>query len=309
MSKNEMMCADGYGKLHVFRATECCEDEITALKEQIANLEEDVQDAKLDGAVEVNGPSVNSPTSNLKMTGEVTTATNVTGKSLFMHNTKVTAKVVVNVTENVEANDVVVDGAYPGSGSVFSLNNADKVVYKNMKFNATDAYNGVEVGLSSTDFPTEVVFEDCVFTGTLRNNAISVFGMKENGVITLKNCEFESVSNVLRYSNKLNVNGVTINFVNCKIKAWAKEPEYAGLVICQDYTSKTPEETVTNDLFTNDKLTINVENTYYDGDNMTNVVKKHGVQNTVVYVYRDKGNPKAVQYADNAEAYPKVVVK
>ena len=61
MSKNKMMCADGYDKLHVFRATECCEDEINALKEQIAALQEDVQEAKLDGATEVNCGVVNNP--------------------------------------------------------------------------------------------------------------------------------------------------------------------------------------------------------------------------------------------------------
>ena len=186
MSKNKMMCADGYDKLHVFRATECCEDEINALKEQIAALQEDVQEAKLDGATEVNGGVVNNPESNVKMTSEVATATNITAKSVYMDGATVSAKVVVNVSENVEATDVVVNGAFTGSGSVFSVNNAEKVVYKGLKFEATDSYNAVEVGLSSNKQVKEVVFEDCVFSGPVRNNAISVFGVEEGTVITIK---------------------------------------------------------------------------------------------------------------------------
>lgn len=309
MNGNLMMYADNYGGSQVFRATECCEEEINNLKEKIVNLEEDLQEAKLDGSVEVTGPTVNQPNSNLKMTGEVKVMTNVTGKSVYMDKTKVTAKVVVTASEDVEVTNVTVDGSFKENGAVFSINNAEKVIYKDLEFNAETAYNGIEVGLSSTNLPKEVVFENCTFKGVMRNNAISVFGMQEGGTITIKDCIFEDVSNVVRYSNKSNVKDVVMNIINCKVGKWSDTPEYAGLVICQDYTSKTDKEAVDNNLFSEDKLTINVTNTFVNNKSISGMVKKQGVQNTVVYVYRDKGKPASVNINDDENAYPRIFLK
>ena len=100
------------------------------------------------------------------------------------------------------------------------------------------------------------------------------------------------------------------NIMNCVVKTWDSSADYAGLMICQDYTSKTADECVANNLFASEKLTINVENTIGpDGKNMTDYVKESGIQNTVVYVWRDKSNPKAVHYSEMPEAYPTVKVK
>ena len=105
-------------------------------------------------------------------------------------------------------------------------------------------YNCLEIGLTSGYLPKNVTISNCQFTGHLDNNSIIVFGVQEGGVITVKDCTFEDVSNVLRFSNKANVNNVTINFENCVCKSWEKRSAgnyinvWAGWLLFEDYTSK-----------------------------------------------------------------------
>ena len=310
---NKIQCPYGYGKRHLFVDTPCCEDKdamIAEMEQTIKSLEADVQDAKLDGATEVSAPVVNTPNSNVKITTPVSVDTKVTAKSIFMDGSQVNAKLDMTVSEVVEATNVEVTGNYPGSSVVVNIKEGEKMVFKGLTFNTEDAYNAFNIGLSGKILPKEITFEDCTFAGKLRNNAISVFGVQEGGVITVKNCVFENSSNAFRFSNSANVSNVTFNVINCVVKTWDSSADYAGLMICQDYTSKTADECVANNLFASEKLTINVENTIGpDGKNMTDYVKESGIQNTVVYVWRDKSNPKAVHYSEMPEAYPTVKVK
>lgn len=304
------MCPWGYGKRHEFVDTPCCEEKINALESEIANLESQVQDAKLDGATEVSTPNVNTPNSNVKVTSEITSDTKVVAKSVFMDGASINAKMDVTASENIECVNGKVGGSYPGSTVIMNLKDAEKVVFKDMVFDAADSYNTINIGLAANKQAKEVVFEDCMFLGPIRNNAISVYGTQENAVVTVKNCVFENVSNPFRMCNNANVSNVVVNIKNCEIKSWDANPDYAGLVICQDYTSATEEECISNDLFNKNKLTINVENTIGpNGKNMIDYVKEFGIQNTVVYVWQSKSKVQLINAEEHPEFYPTVNVK
>lgn len=304
MSNNGIQCPWGYEKVHQFRNTECCEDEIDALKAQISNLENEVQDVKLDNATEVTG-TVMDTTKNFKITSEVSKVTTVNGKSIYMDGASVnSATLTVQATDNVEVKDTDIIGDFPGNGTTLIVKDGKEISFKNMKFSAK-SYNGVNIYNAS-----KITFEDCVFDGELRNNCICIFGVQDNTVIDVKNCEFGKVSNAFRFSNDKNAKNVVMNITNCKVSSWDANPEYAGMMICQDYTSKTADECVTNNLFAPEKFTVNVENVIGpDGNTMVDYVKKHGVQNTVVYVWQDKSTPKAIQFSEKPEMYPTVNVK
>lgn len=305
------MCPWGYDNIHEFVHTSCCEEEITTLESQIKKLESDVQDAKLDGATEVNNSNVNTPTSNVKVTNDITSNTKVVAKSVYMDGASINGKMDVTASENIEVVDVKVGGAHSGSTVVFNLKEAEKVIFKGMVFDAEDSYNAVNVSLTGENLVKEVIFEDCVFKGVIRNNGVSVYGTQDDAVITFKNNTFERVSNPFRLCNRGNAKNVTLNIINCDIKSWeTSNPDYAGLVLCEDIVSSNNDESISNNFFSKDKITINIENTIGpNGKNMVDYVKENGIQNTVVYVWCGEADVKLVNAEENPDAYPTVNVK
>ena len=89
------------------------------------------------------------------------------------------------------------------------------------------------------------------------NNGINIFGIAENGVVTISNCRFEDLSNVVRVSNRLNMPW-TLNIINCVCEKWEANLDYTGMILLQDYTSGSVEAANENDQFS--KLTINIQN-------------------------------------------------
>lgn len=103
--------------------------------------------------------------------------------------------------------------------------------------NCAESYNGIEIGLGK-EVPSKVTIENCNFS-EMKNNPISIFGMQEGGVITLKNCRFNISmnSNPLRLSNKSNAKNVKVRFVNCEVEYTDQiDSEWKSLILCQDYT-------------------------------------------------------------------------
>lgn len=143
------------------------------------------------------------------------------------------------------------------SNSQVSLQSGEYVKITDSKF-GQDGYNVVEIGLSATTVPPKnVIIDNCDFT-KVSNNAILVFGMQDDGVVTISNCHFGEVSNCVRYSNRTNSKNVTFNFVNCTCDKWDTDPTWAGFMICQDYTSGTKE--AENNLFAPEKVKVNFIN-------------------------------------------------
>ena len=186
------------------------------------------------------------------------------------------------------------------SNAQVSLQSDEYVKITDSKF-GQDGYNIVEIGLSGTTVPPKnVIIDNCDFT-KVSNNAILVFGMQDDGVVTISNCHFGNVSNCIRYSNRTNSKNVTFNFVNCSCDHWDVDPTWAGFMICQDYTSGTKEEE--NNLFAPEKVKVNFINcsgpygkintenygtdqAHYAGNAFTD---DDGVQKQLVFVWNSKG--------------------
>lgn len=255
---------------------------------------------------------INDSTASYVLSGNITNTASITAKNVVINNTTLAndARMKIDST-NVEMNNLNVSGDFPktNGNSVININNAEYIVFKDMTFDSSNVYNGVEIGLKSTVLPKNILFENCRFTGSFSNNAILIFGTQSNATITLSNCYFEKVSNVLRLSNSANANGIVVNIVNCTVDEWEVNTTYRGFLICEDYTSKTAEEALANNLFGNGKINVNFMNLVYNGNKIivNDVSEVCGSQDNkqIVYVYYDKTG--SVAY--DIDKYPLVTFK
>ena len=272
---------------------------ITLLSDKVALLENKYNQLVFDSSEKVEdftgGDTINDSSKSVVVeSAAIQTTSTVNAKSVVMNNSSLSenARMKVNAS-NVEMNNLAVSGDFPKTdgNAVMSINDAETVVYKNMTFDSSNVYNGIEIGLNSNTLPKNVLFDNCKFTGAFSNNAILVFGTQDNATITLNNCSFDKVSNGLRLSNKSNVSGVTVNILNCSVGEWDSNLQWRGFLICEDYTSKTEEEANTNNLFAPEKITVNFVNLTLAGEKIlpSNVASVCGSkdENQVVVVCQD----------------------
>lgn len=203
------------------------------------------------------------------VSGSINENAEIVGKSISLKSIKVSdnAKLKLNAGD-VEAKDLNISGSFPkaNGNTVISVNNAEFIVFKDMVFDASEVYNGIEIGLASNSvLPKNILFDNCKFQGEFSNNAILVFGTQNNAIITLNNCYFEKISNALRLSNKSNASGVVVNINNCTVDQWETRAPWQGFLICEDYTNKTEEEVNANNLFGDGKITVNFNNLVHAG--------------------------------------------
>lgn len=203
------------------------------------------------------------------VSGSINENAEIVGKSISLKSIKVSdnARLKLNAGD-VEAKDLNISGSFPkaNGNTVISVNNAEFIVFKDMVFDASEVYNGIEIGLASNSvLPKNILFDNCKFQGESSNNAILVFGTQDNAIITLNNCYFEKISNALRLSNKSNASGVVVNINNCTVDQWETRAPWQGFLICEDYTNKTEEEVNANNLFGDGKITVNFNNLVHAG--------------------------------------------
>lgn len=203
------------------------------------------------------------------VSGSINENAEIVGKSISLKSIKVSdnARLKLNAGD-VEAKDLNISGSFPKAdgNTVISVNNAEFIVFKDMVFDASEVYNGIEIGLASNSvLPKNILFDNCKFQGEFSNNAILVFGTQDNAIITLNNCYFEKISNTLRLSNKSNASGVVVNINNCTVDQWETRAPWQGFLICEDYTNKTEEEVNANNLFGDGKITVNFNNLVHAG--------------------------------------------
>ena len=203
------------------------------------------------------------------VSGSINENAEIVGKSISLKSIKVSdnARLKLNAGD-VEAKDLNISGSFPkaNGNTVISVNNAEFIVFKDMVFDASEVYNGIEIGLASNSvLPKNILFDNCKFQGEFSNNAILVFGTQDNAIITLNNCYFEKISNALRLSNKSNASGVVVNINNCTVDQWETRAPWQGVLICEDYTNKTEEEVNANNLFGDGKITVNFNNLVHAG--------------------------------------------
>jgi hypothetical protein len=203
------------------------------------------------------------------VSGSINENAEIVGKSISLKSIKVSdnARLKLNAGD-VEAKDLNISGSFPkaNGNTVISVNNAEFIVFKDMVFDASEVYNGIEIGLASNSvLPKNILFDNCKFQGEFSNNAILVLGTQDDAIITLNNCYFEKISNALRLSNKSNASGVVVNINNCTVDQWETRAPWQGFLICEDYTNKTEEEVNANNLFGDGKITVNFNNLVHAG--------------------------------------------
>ena len=249
------------------------------------------------------------------VSGSINENAEIVGKSISLKSIKVVsdnARLKLNAGD-VEAKDLNISGSFPkaNGNTVISVNNAEFIVFKDMVFDASEVYNGIEIGLASNSvLPKNILFDNCKFQGEFSNNAILVFGTQDNAIITLNNCYFEKISNALRLSNKSNASGVVVNINNCTVDQWDTRAPWQGFLILEDYTSKSDEEALANNLFAPEKITINFNNLVYQGKKVMpeDVASVCGTkdENQVVYVCIDSASDGNYVVAYDKNRYPTI---
>lgn len=241
---------------------------------------------------------------------------NIRGKSVVLQGSGADSTAIrIAAAEDIVITDNNISGELDKdiSHAMVSIDTNETVVVKNCSSSLL-GYNGLEIGLNNTA-PKRIIIKDCEFGGELSNNAISIFATADNCVVTIENCHFTSVSNVLRLSNRTNANNVTINFVNCSWDHLDSNTECKGVVICQDYTSASKAETIEANRFGDNKIAISFTDCVGENDTPVTLAEDGSSyvtgDNCLVYVYCDKWDNEVagkVSYTDMPEMFPIVAV-
>lgn len=288
---------------------------IEALSSKFATLSARVTDLAHPAAVAVEvANGYNDATVDAMIADATVSAkTAMTAKSFVMKNTTLSSA-SMNVTATGDVDMIGVGTT--GDVARATMGNAQLSVHADGYIRITEAdfaasgYNGIEIGLS-TGTAKGIVIDGIDFQNKLSNNAISIFGTADNAVITISNCHFAEVSNILRISNRTNAKNVMIRLINCTCDKWETREGYQGMVICQDYTSGAGD-VLTNNLFAPEKITIEIINCVGPNgkivapEDMSTVVQT-GKADQLVYACFDNGTPAWPDY--DASRLPTVVIK
>lgn len=282
---------------------------VELLESKVDNLEKSNSEVveAYDGSQELNDEAKVYSISN----ANITNSPSITAKSVILNNSTLTNNARMQIKAgDVNINNLQVTGDFPKStsNSVININDTENIIFKDMTFNSSDVYNGIEIGLSSDNskLPKNIIFDNCRFEGSFSNNAILIFGTQNNATITLNNCYFEKVSNALRLSNKSNASGVTVNIINCTVDEWDSNTLWSGFLICEDYTNTESEAQAEEaNLFSPEKIKVNFINLIHDSEKIlpSDIVSVCGSkdENQVVVVCIDaiQGSDYCINYDAN----------
>ncbi len=202
----------------------------------------------------------------------------LTAKSISLTNGTVnnTMLSVTSTEGGVYLKDVKIAGSInaAGSNARISVNSAQEIVVDGLDYSGATmgakGKNGLEINLNSAELPEKVTVKNSKFCG-LGNNAILIFGMPEEGVATIENCEFALADGgeAVRISNKTNSKHFTVNAINCNYTYPDTEAVgnkvWNGFIMFEDYTTK--EDVYAKKQFAG--LTINCDNVTYKGVKVT----------------------------------------
>ena len=195
---------------------------------------------------------------DFQLSGTVAAPTTIKGNTITLKDATLAATTMSFLAaQDVTISNTAVTGLIPKkiSNSLIQIHADGYVALRDCTIDPESAYNGIEIGLSN-GLAKSVTIENVDFSGHFVNNAINVFGMQDNGVVTVANCHFTDVSNVFRLSNRTNAK-YTLNIINCTFDKW-ETGEYSGMILLQDYTSTSAEQANEDNQFA--KLTINIQN-------------------------------------------------
>ena len=268
---------------------------IQAMVLRMEELAERIEDLKsLDPEVVVcydgGETQYNNPIKDFQLSGLITSPAIITSNSVTLKEATLTATYAdLYADQDITIKQGTFTGSVPKatSNSIYRLRANGYITLRDIDMSIEKAYNAVECGLTEA-VAKSIIIDNVRFDGPLTNNAINVFGMADGGVVTISNCYFKKVSNLIRLSNRLDTTW-TINLINCVCDGWEKNSDYAGMILLQDYTSKTQEEATASRQFK--KLTINIQNcTKPDGTKITPVDNLATIcgsrdNNQILYVY------------------------
>ena len=276
-----------------------------ALKSQIEMLNKVIKDIKypdienmdIDMDISASGKDIAISGTVSNVVRNISNASSVIAEDISMEN----ARMSISADEDVEFTNMTTSGTLEKSVSnaAMSINNSGFVTIKDSSV-AQNSYNAIEIGLSANVPPKNILIDNISFTGNLSNNAITVFGWQPNAEIVISNCTFDKCSNPIRLSNKTNV-PAKVKFINCTCNEWDSNPDYAGFLLLQDYTSSSAEEAETANRFANIEITF--ENCYGpSGKIVGNAETLSDPTNQIIYIWVDKIGK--VTY--DASKFPKV---
>ena len=303
-------------------------EELVSLLAQVSMLESKMNDMSKSNVVEVSEITENKyldlSSDFIFSDVEINDKTTIQGKSITMNGVKTSSNDnrLALKGKDVTINNLNIGGLYNKSqgNAVVTIDNANYITIKDSMISPSEAYNGIEIGLSSVsaNIPKNISIDNCVFGEGFTNNAILIYKTASNAVINITNCTFDKIGNVLRLSNSTNASGITVNIANCVVKDFVKNYDekgeidysYQGLILLQDYTSKL-ENVDENNLFGGGKIKINISNvTTPDGKvvNPTDIAEVLGCscQKQIAYIYRNT-DKKVLEY--NTENYPIFTIK
>ena len=140
-----------------------------------------------------------------------------------------------------------------------------------------NGYNPLEINLKNV-VSKNVTVKNCKFA-KFSNNAISVFGMAEGGVLNIENNTFDlgKTSEAVRISNMTNTK-FSIIVKDCSYTYPTDAAgQWVGFFLFQDYTSKTLANANAAMQFKN--LTVNVDNVTFEGAKVTELNLFSGARN------------------------------
>ena len=199
--------------------------------------------------------------------------------------------------EGVTLRNVKLTGSFPqnkinGNARVIVETAGDVVVDGLDYTGATDGYNPLEINLNNV-VSKNVTVKNCKFAN-FSNNAMSVFGMAEGGVLNIEKNIFDlsKKSDAVRISNKTNTK-FTINVKDCSYTYPTNAAgQWVGFFLFEDYTSKTLANANAAMQFKN--LTVNVDNVTFNGAKVTELNLFTGARNQFACMCYDDGNDSVV---------------
>jgi hypothetical protein len=202
----------------------------------------------------------------------------VTGKTVVVKSAEIDNKGLVTLTsdESITVDNLTTTGDLPKtvSNAPISMNPVNgEVLFTGGNIGQT-SYNCIEIGLAADSVPTNITVKDTTIAAVLSNNAINIFNTADGAVIDIIGCTIKKCSNPIRISNKNN-GKVTLNITDCEFTEWDNSTsvdangetiyDWAGMIICQDYTSGSETAAKEANLFAPEKVTINIKNCTKNG--------------------------------------------
>lgn len=191
-----------------------------------------------------------------------------------------TAAVKVNGTKDFTLTNSTISGK---SRNALLVHTSGNITISGNTFNAGSGniYNAIEFGISNAPAVDSATITGNTFTGTLGNNAISMYNFQDGAIVNIADNVFSDISpnnNPVRLSNPKNVNA-TFNITNNTYSFNSETPtQYTAFMLLQDYAKEGEKQDFS-------KFTVNFNNLKRGTTKLT--AQGEGLDR-VYYVYDDQ---------------------